>query len=543
MSAIVAFPDSVAIDFGASATKSAWRDKDGVVHLVHFGRARQFDSVVYVATDLSVSVHTAGESPRQLHGVKQRIGQPGTPLLEREIPIGASDESVQLIEPTSAILAHALASCRKACDTANPVGTWEEVPLVLTHPVLWGEPERQFLSEAALRISLPLRRDAATIHFVTEPEAACAYAVSQGFASFADGPIAVFDIGAATLDVAVIARDGDDSVTLASDGSFTGGDDLDNALLRLVEKRLRTEHGPGASAAFLRACREQPYSARAEARRTKETLSTDPECTFAATLAGDGDGDGDGTNIDVDVEREEFEEEIGSILGGWTALLGECLASLPSATTPGTILCSGGTALIPALQRKLDDIAQEVGARIVILGSKKIGPGQCVAPGALDVLLARETARLREQEQQRIEEEERREERRRRERRIRRHNEGIVDDEIQNFSQMRGRADALLNRLPSDEELIRVIRFTALKGLGIVSFFDQYSLMALSHYRMTIEPKIGDGWWRYSEVDYFRHGVMNNIVVQFRNDDRLWVGTISSSEQRAISEWADGKLY
>lgn len=542
MSVFVALPHSVAIDFGASATKSAWRDKDDLVHFVHFDRARQFDSVVYVSADLSVSVDSRDESPYQLHGVKQRIGQPGSPLLEREIPIGTSDESVQLIEPTSAILAHALEGCRKACDTVNPAGTWEEVPLVLTHPVLWGESERQFLSEAALRMSLPLRRDPATIHFVTEPEAACAYAVSEGFASFADGPIAVFDIGAATLDVAVIGRDGDDSVTLASDGSFTGGDDLDNALLRLVEKRLRAEHGQGAPAAFLRSCREQPYSARSEARRTKETLSADLECAFAATLAGDGEDDG--TNLDVDVEREEFEEEIGSILGSWATLLRECLASLPSATTPGTILCSGGTALIPALQRKLDDIAQEVGARIVVAGSEKIGPGQCVAPGALKVLLARETATLREQEQQRIEEEERRAERRRRERRIRRHNEDIINDEIKKSPPgLRGRADALLDRLPSDEELIKVVRFSAYQGLGILAFLDRYSLMALSHYRMTIEPKIGDGWWRYSEVKYYRYGVMNNVVVQFSNDDRLWIGTISSSERQAISEWADGDLY
>lgn len=159
------------------------------------------------------------------------------------------------------------------------------------------------------------------------------------------------------------------------------------------------------------------------------------------------------------------------------------------------------------------------------------------------MLLARETAKLREQERQRIEEEERREARRRRDRRIRRHNEDIIDDAIKNSPSLRDRADALLDRLPSDEELIRVIRFTAFQGLGILSFLDQWSLMALSHYRMTIEPEIGDGWWRYSEVKYYRHGVMNNIVIQFNNDDRLWIGTISSSERQAISEWADGDLY
>jgi hypothetical protein len=541
MSAFVTLPQSVAIDFGASATKSAWRDEAGTIHLVRFGPAMQFESVVHFSRDLTVSVLSAGGSAWQLHGVKQRIGEPGGPLLERRIPVGASDESVQLVEPAGAILAHALAICREACEVGATVGTWEEVPLVLTHPVLWGEPERQFLSEALRMSSLPLRWDPAAIHFVTEPEAACAYAVSQGIASFADGPIAVFDIGAATLDVAVISRDGDESITLASDGSFSGGDDIDNALLRMVEKRLIADYGPGVSAAFLRACRELPYRARAEARRTKEALSAEKECTFVATLADDGDGDG--TNVDVDVERDEFEEEIGSILGGWTALLGECLASLPSATTPGTILCSGGTALIPALQRKLEDIAQEAGASLVVLGSKKIGPGQCVAPGALEVLLARETAKLREQERQRIEEEERREARRRRDRRIRRHNEDIIDDAIKNSPSLRDRADALLDRLPSDEELIRVIRFTAFQGLGILSFLDQWSLMALSHYRMTIEPEIGDGWWRYSEVKYYRHGVMNNIVIQFNNDDRLWIGTISSSERQAISEWADGDLY
>jgi actin-like ATPase involved in cell morphogenesis len=536
MSAFVTPPQSVAIDFGASATKSAWRDQAGTIHLVRFGPAVQFESVVHVSRDLTVSVLSAGGSARQLYGVKQRIGEPGSPLLEREIPVGASDESVPLIEPTIAILAHALANCRKACDTA-----WEEVPLVLTHPVLWGEPERQFLSEALRMSSLPLRWDPAAIHFVTEPEAACAYAVSQGIASFADGPIAVFDIGAATLDVAVISRDGEDSVTLASDGSFSGGDDLDSALLRLVEKRLRTEHGPGASAAFLRACREQPYSARGEARKTKEALSAELECTFAATLAGDGDG----TNVDVDVERYEFEEEIGAILGRWTALLGECLASLPSATTPGTIVCSGGTALIPALLRKLDDIAQEAGARLAVLGSEEIGPGQCIAPGALEVILARETAKLREQERQRIEKEERRAARRRRERQIRRHNERLIDDAIKDFSSLRGRADALLDRLPSDEELITVIRCVALIGGFTYSAYllSGLSLIALSHDRMTIEPVIGDGYWRQHEVKHHQNSaILQNRIIQF-GKDRIWVGSLNSAQWQALRDWADGDLY
>jgi len=540
----VTLPRSVAIDFGASATKCAWRDDDGAVHLVRFGTSGQFDTVVYVETDLSISIYRAGGAQRALYGIKQRIGEPGKPLLEREIPIGAGDESVRLIEPTSAVLAYALARCRDAIGLGtDPLEMLDQLPIVLTHPVLWGDAERQFLTEALSQSAMPAQRRAApTIHFVTEPEAACAYAISQGVASFAQGPIAVFDIGAATLDIAVVARDGDDTATLASNGSFSGGDDLDNALLRLVEGRLRAEEGPQAADAFLRACLEQPYSARAEARETKEALSADDESVFTATLAGDEPGD-DGTNVDVEIGRGEFEDEIGPILGGWADLLDDCLASLPSGSTPGTILCSGGTALVPELQRQLGEVAERYGAQVVVVGPPEVGPGQCVAPGALDALATRENARICEEQRREREESDRREARERSLRRIRRHNEDMIDEIRTNYSALRARADALLDRLPPDEELIKVIRFKALKGFGVSSYlFDQWSLMALSRDRMTIEPVVGDGWWRCTEVESFQHGeVMNNMIIRFHRD-RLWVGYITQQEYKFLSDWCNERF-
>lgn len=529
------------MDFGASATKVAWRDSDGTGRLVGFDGTGQFETSVYISADLSAFVYIAAGSNRQLYGFKQRIGEPGGALLGREIAVGVQEESVPLIEPVSAILGHGLAALRNACDIdAAAPGPFDDMPVVLTHPVLWGEPERQFLVQALIRSSP--QRALTTVHFVTEPEAACAYAVSQGAASFAHGPIAVFDIGAGTLDIAVIEKAGEESVTLASDGSFTGGDDLDNILLLLVQKRLEDEHGRGAAAAFARSCREQAYSARAEARRTKESLSTDTTCVFAATLAGD-DGE-DGSNVDVEIDRSEFETRIAPVLAGWKTRLEECLASLPSRAVPGTILCSGGTSLIPALQAQLRDVALDCDAHLVVLTSTQAGPGQCVALGALEVLQAREDARLAEEARRRREAAERQQERARRERAIRRHNEEMIDDAIrQNTTILRGRADALLERIPEDEELIKVIRFKALKGYGVSSYlFDQWSLMALSSDRMTIEPVVGDGWWRCTEVESFRHGeVMNNMIIQFRRD-RLWVGYITSSEYEFIGDWCNERF-
>jgi actin-like ATPase involved in cell morphogenesis len=539
-------PESVAIDFGASATKAAWRDRGGVIHLVRFGTTGEFSSVVRVSSGGSVSVHSADGSPRELRGIKQRISESGPPLSEREIAVGATAESVRLIDVTSAILGYAMARTLADCETTSEHVTGR-LPVVLTHPVLWGKTETQFLADALNRSFLPTAsRFSVDVSFATEPEAAAYFGASRGLVSLSRSPVAIFDIGAATLDIAVIAADGDSHVTLASRGHFSGGEDLDIKLLQLVESLLGQEHGTASLAAFRRSCREQAYSSRAEARRAKEALSADPQFIFTATLMGDGDDDG--TNVDVEIDRADFEEAIDPILEGWTQLLDECLASLPSSRSVSAVLCTGGTALIPELQKRIKVIAESYNTEMVVIDSKEITPGQCVAPGALEVRVARETARRREEERIReeerrreAEERERERERDRRSRRIRSHNAALIHDAIKSEPSLRSLGESLKDRVSDDDELIAVIRYKPRWGVAS-RVFDRWSLMAISATKMTVEPSVGDGWWRYGEVESLNFSdFSNNMNIKFGHD-QIWIGFLTGEEARTITAWARGNL-
>lgn len=119
----------------------------------------------------------------------------------------------------------------------------------------------------------------------------------------------------------------------------------------------------------------------------------------------------------------------------------------------------------------------------------------------------------------------------------------MIDEEIQKYSRLQDRAESLKDRLPEDDELIRVIRFKLLKGFGVVPYlFDEWSLMALSHRRMTIEPDIGDGRWSYSEIRSIRFGErVNTVTIEFGHD-RLWIGYLAASEVGTIRDWANGHL-
>ncbi|WP_436495882.1 Hsp70 family protein [Actinokineospora sp. HUAS TT18] len=122
---------------------------------------------------------------------------------------------------------------RKAARTAG-----DDTPdkVILTHPQEWAGFRTEVLLAAATEAGL----DPARLRLVAEPVAAAAH-----FAAAAPPPeggkVAVFDFGAGTCDVAVLAADGKQFTVLASAGlDQLGGDLIDQLLFDAVVDRLRS---------------------------------------------------------------------------------------------------------------------------------------------------------------------------------------------------------------------------------------------------------------------------------------------------------------
>jgi len=104
--------------------------------------------------------------------------------------------------------------------------------LVLTHPVNWGTLRRQVLRRAGCRF-------AQNVRLIAEPLAAATRLHALGVVP-SRTPVAVYDLGSGSLDVAVVGeRDGRLAVLVSDSRPELGGWALDRALLRLVLRRAR----------------------------------------------------------------------------------------------------------------------------------------------------------------------------------------------------------------------------------------------------------------------------------------------------------------
>lgn len=507
----------VAIDFGAASTKAAWADDTGAVRPLRFGGEGGFPSVVHVIAGVTgrgwrpVEVHQSNGSVGEVRDLKHLVGRIGdAEPVDRKVDVGLNGP-VRLVDLVAAVLAHAL--------KAMPGGAAAATSAVLSHPVLWGTPERRFLTEALRAAGGP--RDP---EFVTEPEAIACFAAAQPSAALDVGAVAVFDLGAATLDVAILSFEDGEITTLTSDGHPSGGDDLDLAVLRYAENRLADD----AAAAFRRALLRQTYSFEAEARRAKEMLSDETDVIFVAPLIYDTGTDG---TAEVYITRDDFIGQIDPNLATWFQIFSDCLATLPPDIKVTAIIASGGSVRIPAIRDRLKTIADDRGADLVIAGTRDYQTGQCVAPGALHLLATRK-ARKRQLE----------EDANRERRRIRDHNATLMDKYITGFDKTNKWKKVLLARLPADDELIEVM------GVDVGRFYlvKAPKVLALSKRRMTIEPSFGKGYWLVRDVEHAtsgygltRYGGWTDITC---GGDFLRLRHLTASEVDSIKEWAKGHL-
>ena len=288
------------------------------------------------------TLHTGSRAELRGIGSPDRVATHVLDKLAAGAPVRLADRSY----PADQLLRRMLAD-RIADLTAQHRGQ-PPAQLVLTHPTRWPA-----AAVAALRAATdPLAALAGGLQLVP-------HAIAAAVAYAADHPVPdgaavlVCDVGATTDEVFLVRRRGDDLAVLAPPaGPHTGGgDELDDAVLRLVDDHLN------GSAADLDAPPLQTQIAAARLRRdcraAKEALSTAETVQLTAHLPGGP--------VAVALTRAELDRAVHPTVTMIGAAVRACLHQLDAATVRAVIL-TGRSSRLPALH---DEIHAAAGGRAV----------------------------------------------------------------------------------------------------------------------------------------------------------------------------------
>ncbi|HEY3501935.1 MAG TPA: Hsp70 family protein [Actinocatenispora sp.] len=344
----------LSIDFGSSNTVAVLREATGRSRVLLFDGSPLLPSAVFAADGgLAVgrdAAHMARNEPARFEPYPKRRIDDGEVLLGRRV--------VPVVDLVAAVLRRVADEARRVAGALPPV--------VLTHPVAWGQMRRGVLAEAARRAGLTVAG------LVAEPIAAASYFTAVLGSRLPVGrALAVFDFGGGTLDVAVVRRGGDGLVVVATGGlDGVGGVDLDAAVIVHIGQSI----GAAAPAVWQRLAAPPDESAlrdRAavwqDARTAKEMLSRSPSAAVHVPGAPAG----------THVTRAEFEALAAPLVGRTVA---ETVATLRRAGLTPTDLAGvflvGGSSRIPLVAQQLH---RALGIAPIVLEQ----PETAVAEGAL----------------------------------------------------------------------------------------------------------------------------------------------------------------
>ncbi|MFF2350531.1 Hsp70 family protein [Kitasatospora sp. NPDC058115] len=226
---------SLAIDFGTCFTTAAVRVEQagaaepgaagpGAVTAVEIENSRCLPSLVCLDDDGRL---LTGRAAVQLAAQRpERAEQHPKRALLRQPAVLLDDREVATVDLAAAVLARAAREARARRGGTEPART------VLTHPADWSPGDLDRLVEAARRAGL----DAPEL--LPEPVAAARFHAADAAPADGGAPIAVYDLGGGTVDIAVLRREADGfrAVAVAGDPDF-GGRDLDQALFELLRDR------------------------------------------------------------------------------------------------------------------------------------------------------------------------------------------------------------------------------------------------------------------------------------------------------------------
>jgi actin-like ATPase involved in cell morphogenesis len=218
---------------------------------------------------------------------------------------------------------------------------------VITVPAIFDGLERERIKEAGRRAGFE------EVALMDEPVAAALAYFHDGFET--GRHVLVYDLGAGTFDLALLARDDDESTfypIIVPRGLRKGGDDLDRALYDDFDWRVRKVGGPLSDnntidLHILRLC-----------RKCKENLSTSQETTFSTLLP-------DGMSFEYKITRREFEGIIEATVAETVSLTGKILHEADKkGYVIDEVVLIGGSSRIPLVSRMLGEkLSSQFGAR------------------------------------------------------------------------------------------------------------------------------------------------------------------------------------
>ncbi|GAA3851181.1 Hsp70 family protein [Saccharothrix violaceirubra] len=252
----------LSIDLGTSNTVAVLAAHGRPPRVVEVDGSATMPSAVYCEEDGTLVVGRDAERRARLDPSRFE------PNPKRRVDEGAlllGDNVVPVTDALAAVLRRVLD------ETTRQLGAAALDEIRLTHPAEWGATRRNVLLSAARLAGLT-----GELVLVPEPVAAASH-----YASLAVGQaLAVYDLGAGTLDVAIVGATQNGFAVLADDGlPDLGGLDVDQALLEHVGRQV-SHRDPAAWQRLLRpdstADRRARRALQEDVRAAKESLSRHP---------------------------------------------------------------------------------------------------------------------------------------------------------------------------------------------------------------------------------------------------------------------------
>jgi actin-like ATPase involved in cell morphogenesis len=273
----------------------------------------------------------------------------------------------QPVPPADVVAALAAHASEQAAAREGAPPAWT----VLTVPPTWGEHRRGLLTEAV--------RATGVEHFSLESSAVTVTRHHRGTAPLPDdATVAVYDLGASTLDTAVVRTTGPGTIeTLCAPLAPLpwGGRDLDDAVVDLVRSCLSSEVDGDTTAAI---------GSPAEFRRTcvaaKEQLSRDTDTRLEVRAPGGP--------LSLRLVREDLDELIAESVHTSVGAVRDAVAAagLEVADLAAVVL-AGGSAAVPLVAETL---SAELGRPVVVDEEPALTAALGAAELALDRVLAEE---------------------------------------------------------------------------------------------------------------------------------------------------------
>jgi Fe-S protein assembly chaperone HscA len=331
----------VGIDLGTTNSLVAVAENGTPRIIVGPDGSRMVPSVIHFGEDQSVIVGNAAlekmndDSGHTIFSIKRFMGKGVEDVVDdlSLLPFEASSESNNIIRinalgraytppELSAFVLRELKE-RAECDLGEDITN-----VVITVPAYFNDAQRQATKDAGRIAGLDVLR------IVNEPTAA---SLAYGLQEKKQGIIAVYDFGGGTFDISILKlTEGIFEVLSTSGDTHLGGDDIDQALIRMVQEETKAEldnRGLGV--------------VRAAMRKAKEDLSasekTDielPELNYSRVLS-----------------RDEFDGRIAAII---ERTLVPCRQALKDAGLDrkaiDEVVMVGGSTRIPLVRSRVADL-------------------------------------------------------------------------------------------------------------------------------------------------------------------------------------------